>query len=322
MKEQGFHEFQCIPISLEEEGLEHVLLAIKGPSTGNVYNLTVDPESQEFVFLGRIVNEDGKMTLDQSAIEDEGIQSFADGNRSEGLFQIINVNGQQYCRLFETPYVFTYEDPLRFVGLLRKDMTLDTDVDISDTVQDHVYPPELTPEMRPGTGGFVIGPLNGSWDAADAYNQKVWDSRPHQALRNDTLLGVDWEGYDPWTGKHRRGANSSVSESGRSKGSGRSGKAKQERKQSVSEQIADKMWKYYHRDRTKKRKYVPLGPEVITVDQTVHPLFRPGACRCPHCSDMRNGVTGVICHCEHCYIKGYWETKSDEVDPFEIEEVF
>jgi hypothetical protein len=82
-----------------------------------------------------------------------------------------------------------------------------------------------------------------------------------------------------------------------------------EREAGLEQQVVDGLWEMGQTEREFPALYKSVGDDVVKVPREYHPLWAKGACRCQHCDDMRAGVTGITCHCEHCYIQGYWKKK-------------
>ena len=74
-------------------------------------------------------------------------------------------------------------------------------------------------------------------------------------------------------------------------------------------QIVDGLWEMGETERRFPERFKAVGDDIVRIPQDDHPLWRPGACKCPHCEDMRTGASGMVCHCEHCYTQGYWKQK-------------
>ena len=75
------------------------------------------------------------------------------------------------------------------------------------------------------------------------------------------------------------------------------------------EQLVDGLWEMTETQRLYPDTFRAVGDDVIKIPKDIHPLWAKGACRCPHCEDMRSGTSSIICHCKHCYLQGYWKKK-------------
>jgi hypothetical protein len=88
------------------------------------------------------------------------------------------------------PELYSSTLPHRYVGLLRKDGSVDRTVPLARLYGE----PESIPEPERGNRpGFVIGALNGSVEAALEHNARLM-AGPYAAMQHYGANKIDWEG--------------------------------------------------------------------------------------------------------------------------------
>ena len=193
--EAGLEE--CPVVQGEVEG-RTVLVCTEGSKCGCVYSVGINATTGMQDYYGRL-REDG--SLDAEAPERRGLEcGEADGGegqpawakegevwtRAPTLFQKVKVDGVSYMQRVGTKRVYERKGENRFVGMMRDDGTIEYGVDDED-----ITPPGVTPNMVPGKRAFVVGVLNGSYEAALERNWKV-DDEDWQDLHNYGVHSVDY----------------------------------------------------------------------------------------------------------------------------------
>ena len=256
------------------------------------------------------------------------------------LMEQIKIDGALFWRHLGEGLLFEYEPPHKYVGLQRRNGTIHYG---QPPPGPRDYPPQIPLHQRPGRPAFVIGALNGSVEAAREYNRRLhltaWKDLHEYGCFKLMHMGRNI-GYPTWM-QEEVGSRSQVAvaaQQGEAAGAAvadndgptreaisvstetrdlikrrkRRGEFRVVGSQQEPDwlaQIVDGLWEMGETERRFPERFKAVGDDIVRIPQDDHPLWRPGACKCPHCEDMRTGASGMVCHCEHCYTQGYWKQK-------------
>jgi len=343
MKEESIFDLECIEVTIEGK---KVLLVVSGRFTGNVYSNEKDSDEEEYKYLGKLRMKDN--TIDPSVPEGKGnkedenepVPEAPDWARNTDgtpwdyttcLMEKIIVDGKKYLLQVATACVYERKKPYRYLGLLRKDSTIDFGArqpGWGDT------PFNVEEPTMPGKPSFVIGKLNGSIDAAREYNKRLHEG-PWKKLHEYGIYKIKFDGFSSYPPECEEGrAPAPAAEPAKKKGTKKSSwdmmevdeseevrpprkikglGPKKPPEKSFDDQLADAMWEIRKKKLLRRVRYEAVGGEVVGIRQDKHPLWRRTACKCSHCEDMRIGRTGINCHCQHCFVEGYWVSKYPRV---------
>ncbi|EKX51939.1 hypothetical protein GUITHDRAFT_134255 [Guillardia theta CCMP2712] len=329
MREESIYDLECLETTIEGK---KVLLVVSGQFAGNVYSHVSDPGKEvqeESQYLGRLRIEDH--TIDPSIPEEQGCQQVDDDEEmpeppdwayhtdgtpweyTMSLMEEIKVEGEKYLLEAGTAAVYQYRKPHRFLGLLRKDKTIDFGARMpgwGDT------PFNVQEPMMPGRPSFVIGKLNGSIDAARQYNKKLHEGpwkvksedaalrlnhRTTQKMHEYGIFKLNVDGISSYPPECEEGQPCpSLEPSSRKKSSKKSStdlmeldesdEVRKPRKikglgpktppaKSFEDQLADAMWEIRSKELQRSVRYEAVGEDVVGIRQDKHPLWRKTACK-------------------------------------------